>query len=108
MRPIPEQVVKAVNSIEAKAEAQGAFLEPSQIYVVPPGLTDPSLILMVELFGRTGWFPNLLLMKRVEGEYQIYDIADGEKIKLQARGRRKVQVLCPNPSNGAPEGITSG
>src|SRR6266496_1498454 len=79
-RPISEQVVEAVNAAEAgcKRGLLEAYGGGTEIYLVPPGLTDPTILLLIELFGRTGAFPNLLLMRRDSGEYVIYDIADGE------------------------------
>ena len=92
--PLLDQIVKAVSAVEGRAcrplESYGGG---TRIYVVPPGMTDPALLLQIEITGRTGAFPNLLLMRRDDGEFVVYDIADGEKVKLLARGRRKPQQL---------------
>ena len=100
-RPILEQVVRTID--QAESRCRFGTLEHygggTQVYVVPPGLTDCALLLLIEIFGRTGAFPNLLLLRRDDGEFVVYDVVDGEKAKLQARGRRKEQTLGePHPN----------
>ena len=108
-KPLLPQVVKAVDAVEGSSfgRTSGLGLEGSVIYLVSPGLTDPAVLLIVEIFGRTGFFPNLLLMRRDDRDYVIYDIIDGDKAKLQARGRRKKQTsledLCGKTTGGATQ-----
>ena len=101
--PLSSQIAKAVDRIEARLERDGLLLEDATVYIVTPGLTDPSLVLLVDLFGRSGQLPKLLPMKKEQGVFTIYDIIDLERVKLMARGRRKTQVLseaspCPDAS----------
>jgi len=103
-KPLPDQVVKAVNAAESRCKGPlESYGGGTGIYVVPPGLTDPALLLQIEIFGRTGAYPHMLLMRRDDGEFVVYDIADGEKAKLQARGRRKPQTLGEPHQVSAPD-----
>jgi len=86
--PMERQIVATVDAVERQLDGK-ALLERCAVYILTPGLTDPSILLVIELFGRTGAFPNLLLVRREDGDFTVYDVIDGEKFKLRARGRRK-------------------
>jgi hypothetical protein len=101
--PLSAQIAKLIDRVETKLEWDGLMLENCIVYIVTPGLTDPSLVLLVDLFGRSGQLPKLLPMRKEHGVFVIYDIIDLERVKLMARGRRKTQVLseappCPDES----------
>jgi len=92
-KPLLDQIVRAVDAVERECGSLESYGGGMGVYVVPIGMTDPALLLQIEIFGRTGAFPNLLLMRREDGEFAIYGILDGERVKLLARGRRKPQQL---------------
>jgi hypothetical protein len=89
---IKEQITGLVDSVEEELiTVHHASLEQSDVYVIMPGLTDPTALLLIELYGRTGTFPNILMMRREHHEFVVYDIVDSEKMKFQSRGKRKSQ-----------------
>ncbi len=101
------QVSAAVDRVEAELEKRGLpCLEQAELYVVMPSLDDPAVLLAVELYGRTGAFPRLLMLRRDGGEHVIYSIVDCEKVRLAARSRRRTQTLETQPKGPLfPEGF---
>ena len=95
-KPLVPQIAQAVDGVERELSHKGLpCLEQAELYVVMPSLDDPAVLLTVELFGRTGTFPRLLMLRREEGEHRIYSIVDCEKVKLAPRCKRKTQTLTP-------------
>ncbi len=95
-KPLVQRVAGAVDSVERALEARGwPPLERCELYVVMPSLDDPAVLMTVELFGRTGMFPHLLMLRREGGEHRVYEVVDCERVKLQARCKRKPQTTLP-------------
>lgn len=91
-RPLQPQIVACVNAAEKQLmEKISLSLESvGHIYMVCPGMSDPTALLVMEIIGRTGNFPGLVFQKRDlgTGQFEVYEVADGFAIKNAARGRR--------------------
>lgn len=93
-RDLMSQVSSVIDRVEmqlrVKGFPDGALEMASAIYIICPGLSDPTALIVMELFGRTGFFPNITLMKRdhEHGSFRAYDCVVGEYVKLNARSKR--------------------
>lgn len=90
--PLVPQIVNVVNEVEKiLMEQHGMRLEQAgRVCMITPGLSDPAVLLAMELIGRTGEFPSMFFQKKDMkiGGYHVYDWSDGYKLKNDARGRR--------------------
>lgn len=92
-KPLMPQIVAAVNKMEdLLLTVWGYRLEQAgRVCMVTPGLTDPAILLTLEIAGRTGEYPSLFFLKKdhSNGGYHVYDWIDGVKLRNDARGRRR-------------------
>lgn len=93
----PPQVHRAVGKAFLMLEKNGVPLDGTKaIMVVLPGISEAAALLMAELHGRLGTFPNVLALRKVgdgtwglapqEGMYN--GVLDLEKVRNAARERR--------------------
>ncbi len=98
-KPLVPQVSGALDYVERELARRGLpCLEQSEIYAFMPPLDDPAVLLCVSLYGRTGEFPKLLMLRREQGIHVIYEIVDCERVRLSARSRRKTQTSLEVPA----------
>jgi hypothetical protein len=92
----PPQVVRAVSKALQEAKASGAVLDGTEpVAVVLPGVTEAAAIVLAELHGRLGTFPQVLALRRREdrtyGLFQNsvrFGVVDLERLRQEARERR--------------------
>lgn len=63
-----------------------------RLLVNPPGFAPAAAVLVAELHGRTGYFPEIVWLRPVEGEaewrYEVAEVVDLRKVREGARKAR--------------------
>lgn len=87
---MPSQIAKLVDSVKS------VMVDGSETFaVMPPKLVEAALVLLLEMYGRCGWFPPLVSIRKVDNEITsvyganpTHPIIDLNKVKSDARSRR--------------------
>ena len=93
-KDLEEQIVQCVEEVDQTLfETYGRTLTSlGMVYMVAPGLTDPAILLFLELLGRTGDPPSIVMLRRDynNGGFKVYKIVNGVFFRQAARGRRRL------------------
>lgn len=86
---VSEMVTQAGKQLE-KISGGSSLEETSRIYFITPGLSDVAVMQVVELFGRTGGLPSLILARRdrLKGGFIPYAVIHLEDVRAKSRGYR--------------------